>query len=117
MKNYWNDHKSLSVELLVNGAVVNCAKGTQLFKIRGKDHGVYTDSVEGQALLNEDDRSIDKELFAPIFGSCEYEIGKVKKCKAKKFDKWYDTNISVEVGAGKDSLTMSSYMQCPVIEL
>ncbi len=105
MKNYWNDHKSLSVELLVNGAVVNCAKGTQLSKIRGKDHGVYTDSVEGQALLNEDDRSIDKELFAPIFGSCEYETGKVKK-----FDKWYDTNISVEVGAGKASLTMSSYM-------
>ena len=64
---------------MVNGAVVSCSQGTKLSKIKGKDHGVYTDSIGGQALLNEDDRNIYSEFFASIFGSCKYETGKNEK--------------------------------------
>lgn len=113
MKNYWANHERSSKEFLVNGAVVSCSQGTKLSKIKGKDHGVYTDSIGGQALLNEDDRNIYSELFASIFGSCKYETGKNKKCKAEIFSKWYGTNQSTQIGEGKASLTMSSYMNCP----
>ena len=113
MKNYWANHERSSKEFLVNGAVVSCSQGTMLSKIKGKDHGVYTDSIGGQALLNEDDRNIYSELFASIFGSCKYETGKNKKCKAEIFSKWYGTNQSTQIGEGKASLTMSSYMNCP----
>ena len=114
MKIYWANHKQLSTEFLVNGAVVGCSKGEKLSRIEGKDHGVYTDNIGGQALLNEDDRSIYKEGFGSIFGTCEYETGKNKKCKAEIFSKWYRTNQSTQIGEGKASLTMSSYMNCPL---
>ena len=114
MKNYWANHEQLSTEFLVNGAVVCCSHGTKLSTIKGKDHGVYTDSVGGQALLNEDDRKIYSELFSPIFGNCKYETGKNKKCKAEQFIKWYKTNKATQIGDRKASLTMSSYMKCPV---
>ena len=114
MKKYWANHEQLSKEFLVNGAVVSCSQGTKLSKIKGKDHGVYTDSIGGQALLNEDDRNIYSEFFASIFGSCKYETGKNEKCKAKIFSKWYGTNQSIQIGEGKASLTMSSYMNCPL---
>ena len=57
MKNYWKEHKSSSLEFLVNDAIVNCDKGSIMSRVKGKDHGVYTDKQGGQALLNEDDRS------------------------------------------------------------
>lgn len=114
MKIYWANHEQLSTEFLVNGAVVGCSQGEKLSRIEGKDHGVYTDNIGGQALLNEDDRSIYKEGFGSIFGTCEYETGKNKKCKAEIFSKWYGTNQSTQIGEGKASLTMSSYMNCPL---
>ena len=114
MKNYWANHEQLSTEFLVNGAVVCCSHGTKLSTMKGKDHGVYTDSVGGQALLNEDDRKIYSELYSPIFGNCKYETGKNKKCKAEQFIKWYKTNKATQIGDRKASLTMSSYMKCPV---
>ena len=114
MKIYWANHEQLSTEFLVNGAVVGCSQGEKLSRIEGKDHGVYTDNIGGQALLNEDDRSIYKEGFGSIFGTCKYETGKNKKCKAEIFSKWYGTNQSTQIGEGKASLTMSSYMNCPL---
>ena len=113
MKIYWANHEQLSTEFLVNGAIVGCSQGAKLSRIEGKDHGVYTDNIGGQALLNEDDRSIYKEGFGSIFGTCKYETGKNKKCKAEIFRKWYGTNQSTQIGEGKASLTMSSYMNCP----
>ena len=113
MKIYWANHEQLSTEFLVNGAIVGCSQGAKLSRIEGKDHGVYTDNIGGQALLNEDDRSIYKEGFGSIFGTCKYETGKNKKCKAEIFSKWYGTNQSTQIGEGKASLTMSSYMNCP----
>ena len=56
MKNYWKEHKSSSLEFLVNDAIVHCDKGSIMSRVKGKDHGVYTDKQGGQALLNEDDR-------------------------------------------------------------
>lgn len=112
MKNYWKEHKSSSLEFLVNDAIVNCEKGSIMSRVKGKDHGVYTDKQGGQALLNEDDRKL-VETDLTVFGSCACEDGKKNKCKAKNFSKWYGVNSNTHIGKGKASLIMSSYMICP----
>ena len=112
MKNYWKEHKPSSLEFLVNDAIVNCDKGSILSRVKGKDHGVYTDKQGGQALLNEDDRKL-VETDLTVFGSCACEAGKKNKCKAKNFSKWYGVNSNTHIGKGKASLIMSSYMICP----
>lgn len=112
MKNYWKEHKPSSLEFLVNDAIVNCDKGSILSRVKGKDHGVYTDKQGRQALLNEDDRKL-VETDLTVFGSCACEAGKKNKCKAKNFSKWYGVNSNTHIGEGKASLIMSSYMICP----
>ena len=112
MKNYWKEHKSSSLEFLVNDAIVNCDKGSIMSRVKGKDHGVYTDHDGGLALLNEDDRKL-VETDLTVFGSCACEVGKKNKCKAKNFSKWYGVNSNTHIGKGKASLIMSSYMICP----
>lgn len=112
MKNYWKEHKSSSLEFLVNDAIVNCDKGSIMSRVKGKDHGVYTDKQGGQALLNEDDRKL-KTTDHIVFGCCSLEDKEDNKCKAKKFTKWYGVNSKVYIGEGKSSLIMSSYMICP----
>lgn len=112
MKNYWKEHKPSSLEFLVNDAIVNCDKGSILSRVKGKDHGVYTDKQGRQALLNEDDRKL-VETGLTVFGSCACEAGKKNKCKAKNFAKWYGVNSNTRIGKGKASLIMSSYMICP----
>ena len=71
MKNYWDEHKPSSLEFLVNDAIVKCSNGTRYSRIQGKDHGVYTDTVGGQALLNEDDIDLLK-IDGTIFGICAH---------------------------------------------
>ena len=112
MKNYWKEHKSSSLEFLVNDAIVNCDKGSIMSRVKGKDHGVYTDKQGGQALLNEDDRKL-KTTDHIVFGCCSLEDKEDNKCKAKKFTKWYGVNSKVYIGEGTSSLIMSSYMICP----
>ena len=112
MKNYWKEHKSSSLEFLVNDAIVNCDKGSIMSRVKGKDHGVYTDKQGGQALLNEDDRKL-KTTDHIVFGCCSLEDKEDNKWKAKKFTKWYGVNSKVYIGEGKSSLIMSSYMICP----
>lgn len=48
MLNYWKKHKSSSLEFLVNDAIVNCDKGSIMSRVKGKDHGVYTDKQGGR---------------------------------------------------------------------
>ncbi|EGG89933.1 hypothetical protein HMPREF0491_02931 [Lachnospiraceae oral taxon 107 str. F0167] len=112
MKNYWKEHKSSSLEFLVNDAIVNCDKGSIMSRVKGKDHGVYTDKYGRQAFLNEDDRKL-KTTDHIVFGCCSLEDKEDNKCKAKKFTKWYGVNSKVYIGEGKSSLIMSSYMICP----
>ena len=109
MKNYWDEHKPSSLEFLVNDAIVKCSKGTRYSRVQGKDHGVYTDTVGGQALLNEDDIDLLK-IDGTIFGICAHTQ---KKCMAKKIAQWYGVNEKTQIGEGKASLTMNSFMLCP----
>ena len=112
MEQYWIEHKPSSLEFLVNNAVVACTKGSKLSKVRGIDHGVYTDAVGGQALLNEDD--VDLLITdGTVFGSCVLLTGKNRKCKAKEFTQWYGVNENTKIGENKNSLTMDSYIICP----
>ena len=109
MKNYWDEHKPSSLEFLVNDAIVKCSNGTRYSRVRGKDHGVYTDIIGGQALLNEDDTDLLK-TDGTIFGTCAHIH---KKCIAKKIVQWYGVNEKTQIGEGKPSLTMNSFMLCP----
>ena len=109
MENYWKEHRPSSLEFLVNGAVVNCDQGSAASKV--KDHGVYTDVSESQALLNEEDKKLE-EREGTVFGRCALEPGKNPKCSIKNFLGWYGVNAKVEIGKGKSSLTMSSYLCC-----
>ena len=109
MKNYWDEHKPSSLEFLVNDAIVKCSNGTRYSRVQGKDHGVYTDTVGGQALLNEDDIDLLK-IDGTIFGICAHTQ---KKCMAKKIAQWYGVNEKTQIGEGKASLTMNSFMLCP----
>jgi hypothetical protein len=109
MKNYWDEHKPSSLEFLVNDAIVKCSKGTRYSRVQGKDHGVYTDIIGGQALLNEDDIDLLK-IDGTIFGICAHTQ---KKCMAKKIAQWYGVNEKTQIGEGKASLTMNSFMLCP----
>ena len=112
MEQYWIEHKPSSLEFLVNNAVVVCTKGSKLSKVKGIDHGVYTDAVGGQALLNEDD--VDLLITdGTVFGSCVLLTGKNRKCKAKEFTQWYGVNENTKIGENKNSLTMDSYIICP----
>ena len=112
MEQYWIEHKPSSLEFLFNNAVVACTKGSKLSKVRGIDHGVYTDAVGGQALLNEDD--VDLLITdGTVFGSCVLLTGKNRKCKAKEFTQWYGVNENTKIGENKNSLTMDSYIICP----
>ena len=109
MKNYWDEHKPSSLEFLVNDAIVKCSKGTRYSRVRGKDHGVYTDIIGGQALLNEDDTDLLK-TDGTVFGICAHTQ---KKCMVKKIAQWYGVNEKTQIGEGKASLTMNSFMLCP----
>ena len=109
MKNYWDEHKPSSLEFLVNDAIVKCSNGTRYSRVRGKDHGVYTDIIGGQALLNEDDTDLLK-IDGTIFGTCAHTQ---KKCMAKKIAQWNGVNKKTQIGEGKASLTMNSFMLCP----
>ena len=114
MEKYWknNTGKELSLEFLVNGAVVNCVCGTVLSRINGIDHGVYTDSSENLTLLNDTDTTLSYNL-----GICA-KTG--KPCELIGLQ--WENKSSVEVGKREDgnasyALTMNSYMICNVSEV
>lgn len=105
MEKYWRNNlgRGLSVEYLVNGAVVNCACGTMLSRINGIDHGVYTDSSEKLALLNSEDTAVSND-----FGKCS-----MTGYKCQYLDLEWGNTSKVTIGSeGKKALTMNSTLMC-----
>ena len=103
MEKYWRNNlgRGLSVEYLVNGAVMRCACGKTLFNIVGKDHKVYTDSTEQLAMLNDTDKRLSSgcEMCDYIGYSYAYE------------DLEWVEKSNIEIGDNNSkALTMNSYM-------
>ena len=105
MEKYWRNNlgRGLSVEYLVNGAVMRCACGKTLFNIVGKDHKVYTDSTEQLAMLNDTDKRLSSGCKV-----CDY----VGYSYAYEDLEWVEKS-NIEIGDNNSkALTMNSYMLC-----
>ena len=105
MEKYWRNNlgRGLSVEYLVNGAVMRCACGKTLFNIVGKDHKVYTDSTEQLAMLNDTDKKLSSGCKV-----CDY----VGYSYAYEDLEWVEKS-NIEIGDNNSkALTMNSYMLC-----
>ena len=105
MEKYWRNNlgRGLSVEYLVNGAVMRCACGKTLFNIVGKDHKVYADSTEQLAMLNDTDKKLSSGCKV-----CDY----VGYSYAYEDLEWVEKS-NIEIGDNNSkALTMNSYMLC-----